>query len=119
MNTRHDSWQERPTRWPAEHADMVPPIRGIRAESPIILNWRRPGFSTAAARRRIAFFAPIALVLAALLATGCGESDDAAVPSSQQVQAALDEAVDAGAPGIAVRPADRDGDAGRAGVDRF
>ena len=49
-------------------------------------------------------------MLAALLATGCGESDDAAVPSSQQVQAALDEAVDAGAPGIAVAIRGADGE---------
>lgn len=47
-------------------------------------------------------FVPAALVLAALLVMGCGESDNDAVPSTQDVQAALDEAVDAGAPGIAV-----------------
>ncbi len=53
---------------------------------------------------------PAALVLAALLATGCGGSDDAAVPSTQEVQAALDEAVDAGAPGIAVALRTKDGE---------
>ncbi len=58
----------------------------------------------------MSFFVPAALVLAALLATGCGEGDDAAVPSSQEVQAALDEAVDAGAPGIAVAIRGADGE---------
>ena len=42
------------------------------------------------------------LLLAALLPAGCGETREAGAPSAQQVEAALDEAVDAGAPGIAV-----------------
>ena len=58
----------------------------------------------------MSFFVPAALVLAALVATGCGESDEPAVPSSQQVQTALDEAVDAGAPGIAVAIRGADGE---------
>jgi D-alanyl-D-alanine carboxypeptidase len=49
-------------------------------------------------------------VAAALLVTGCGESNDATAPDGQDVQAALDEAVDAGAPGIAVSIRGQDGE---------
>lgn len=54
-----------------------------------------------------------ALVLVVVLATGCGESDDtggSAVPTSQDVQAALDDVVDAGAPGIVVSIRGADGE---------
>jgi D-alanyl-D-alanine carboxypeptidase len=42
------------------------------------------------------------LVLAVSLVAGCGQSEKTAAPSTRQVQTALDEAVKAGAPGIAV-----------------
>jgi D-alanyl-D-alanine carboxypeptidase len=76
----------------------------------MLLSGRRPGLATAAVRRWTSSSLPAALVLAALLATGCGGSDDATVPSGQEVQAALDEAVDAGAPGIAVAIRGADGE---------
>ena len=44
----------------------------------------------------------VAAVVLAATAAGCGEPDKAVPPSSKEVQTALDQAVDAGAPGIAV-----------------
>ena len=42
------------------------------------------------------------VALLALLAGGCGDDDESKEPSREDVQAALEKAVDAGAPGIAV-----------------
>lgn len=54
-------------------------------------------------RRRGARSALAPLLLAALLSAGCGETrGEAGAPSAQQVEAAIDAAVEAGAPGIAV-----------------
>lgn len=81
-----------------------------RAREPALPWHGRSGPATATIRRFAVLRVAAALTLAALFATGCGESEDAPAPSSQDVQAALDEAVDAGVPGIAVSTRGPDGD---------
>ena len=51
-----------------------------------------------------------ALALASPAATGCGGDDGDSAPSSAEVQAALDQAVEAGAPGIALEIRGPEGD---------
>lgn len=81
---------------------------------------RRPAVTAAAPRRAAPVYtaAPrwparvtlAIVVLAALLVAACGESQEDAAPTTQDVQAALDAAVDAGAPGIAVAVRGPDGE---------
>ena len=64
-------------------------------------------------RSRLSWVASLslsALSLAPLVATGCGGDDGDSAPSSEEVQAALDQAVEAGAPGIALEIRGPEGD---------
>ena len=87
-------------------------VTADRSRSTVTAATRRriaPVYATA--RRWLSSVIPAGVVLAALLVGGCGDGEgDAAAPTTQDVQAALDEAVDAGAPGIAVAVRGPDGE---------